>query len=118
MTKLQKMQDGEYSSFLRVLFGHESPSPVPQNLDDAEEGAGKIEWFDNSLNDSQREAIKFALASREVALIHGPPGVSHAGSKRFSWLISFVTDWQDSYFDRAHFTDVKARSTRLSLRTI
>ncbi|CAN0469770.1 unnamed protein product, partial [Ectocarpus sp. 12 AP-2014] len=27
-----------------------------------------------SLNDSQREAVAFALATRDVALIHGPPG--------------------------------------------
>lgn len=26
------------------------------------------------MNDSQKDAIRFALASREVALIHGPPG--------------------------------------------
>ena len=78
MTKLQKMQEGEYSSLIRVLFGHESPSPVPENLNDLEEAIGKVEWVDESLNDSQKEAIKFALASREVALIHGPPGVSQA----------------------------------------
>ena len=29
---------------------------------------------DLSLNDSQKEAIRFALSSREIALIHGPPG--------------------------------------------
>ncbi len=36
---------------------------------------GKIEWVDPTLNDSQKDAIRFALASREIALIHGPPGV-------------------------------------------
>lgn len=35
-----------------------------------------LDWFDPTLNSSQKEAIKFAMASREVALIHGPPGVS------------------------------------------
>lgn len=76
MTRLQKMTEDEYSSFLRVLFGLSSPSPVPQNPDGLEAGFGKIEWISESLNESQKEAIKFALASREVALIHGPPGVS------------------------------------------
>lgn len=66
------MKDDEYSSFLRVLFGLTSPSPV--SMDD--EALTEIEWVDPSLNDSQRGAIKFALASREIALIHGPPGVS------------------------------------------
>ncbi len=71
MTKLQKMKEDEYSSFLRVLFGLSSPSPVPEDLDKFE----GLEWVDDSLNESQNQAIKFALASREVALIHGPPGV-------------------------------------------
>lgn len=68
MERLQKMAEPEYSSLVRVLFGLASPSPV----DDAEL---EIDWIDARLNDSQRDAIRFALASREVALIHGPPGV-------------------------------------------
>ncbi|KAK0389585.1 hypothetical protein NLU13_3160 [Sarocladium strictum] len=73
MTKLQQMAEAEYTSFIRVLFGLSSPSPVPQDLaSDAE--LGKLIWFDPSLNDSQKDAIRFALASREIALIHGPPG--------------------------------------------
>lgn len=75
MGKLGKMQETEYSNFVRVLFGLSSPSPVPNNL--AGEG---IKWVDPSLNDSQKHAIKFALASREMALIHGPPGVSNPES--------------------------------------
>ncbi|KAH0528360.1 hypothetical protein TsFJ059_003238 [Trichoderma semiorbis] len=73
MEKLQKMGEAEHSSFIRVLFGLSSPSPVPQNLTTSDE-VGNIEWIDPTLNDSQRDAIRFALASREVALIHGPPG--------------------------------------------
>ncbi|RMY02635.1 hypothetical protein D0866_15609, partial [Hortaea werneckii] len=34
----------------------------------------EIPWNDPSLNDSQKEAIRFTLATREVSLIHGPPG--------------------------------------------
>jgi DNA polymerase alpha-associated DNA helicase A len=41
-----------------------------------DESVGNLDWFDSTLNDSQKDAIRFALASREVALIHGPPGVS------------------------------------------
>ncbi|KAL7911243.1 AAA domain-containing protein [Trichoderma velutinum] len=73
MEKLQKMGEAEYSSFIRVLFGLSSPSPVPQDLTTSDE-VGNIEWIDPTLNDSQKDAIRFALASREVALIHGPPG--------------------------------------------
>lgn len=75
MEKLRDMGESEYSSFMRVLFGLTSPSSVPSDLGkDPEYGEGKIEWFDPTLNDSQKDAIRFALASREIALIHGPPG--------------------------------------------
>ncbi|KAI1493182.1 P-loop containing nucleoside triphosphate hydrolase protein [Biscogniauxia mediterranea] len=73
MEKLQKMGESEYSIFMRVLFGLSTPSSVPQNLSTDPE-YGKIEWIDPTLNDSQKDAIRFALASKEVALIHGPPG--------------------------------------------
>ena len=36
----------------------------------------------SSLNDSQREAVAFALATRDVALIHGPPGESQPLRRR------------------------------------
>lgn len=75
MEKLQKMAEAEYSSFIRVLFGLSSPSPVSQDLA-TDPDVGNLEWVDPILNDSQKDAIRFALASREVALIHGPPGVS------------------------------------------
>lgn len=67
--RLQRMDETQYSSFVRVLFGLSSPSPVPAGYEKE-----NVEWIDPSLNDSQKEAIKFALASKEVALIHGPPG--------------------------------------------
>ncbi|KAJ1977318.1 hypothetical protein H4R35_002349 [Dimargaris xerosporica] len=31
-------------------------------------------WHDDTLNDSQRAAVRFALAANDVALVHGPPG--------------------------------------------
>lgn len=33
-----------------------------------------IEYYNESLNNSQKEAINFALKANELALIHGPPG--------------------------------------------
>jgi DNA polymerase alpha-associated DNA helicase A len=71
MTRLLKMKGDEYSGFVRVLFGLTSPSPVAEDLNQEV----KLAWIDPSLNESQKDAIRFALASREVALIHGPPGV-------------------------------------------
>ncbi|KAF5669146.1 hypothetical protein FDENT_11596 [Fusarium denticulatum] len=60
-------------TYKRVLFGLSSPSPVSEDLS-KDETVGNLEWFDPTLNDSQKNAIRFALLSREVALIHGPPG--------------------------------------------
>ncbi|RDW64090.1 DNA-binding protein SMUBP-1 [Coleophoma crateriformis] len=68
MMKLQKMKSEEYSSFVRVLFGLTTPSPVE------EISIPPDAWVDPSLNESQKDAIRFALGSREIALIHGPPG--------------------------------------------
>ena len=71
MQRLQKMKSEEYSSFVRVLFGLTSPSPVSREVVEGKD----LEWVDLSLNESQKDAIRFALISKEVALIHGPPGV-------------------------------------------
>jgi DNA polymerase alpha-associated DNA helicase A len=74
MKKLEKMAESEYSSFIRVLFGLTSPAPIATDLT-TDPDLGKMDWFDATLNDSQKDAVRFALASREIALIHGPPGV-------------------------------------------
>jgi len=36
--------------------------------------AEKIQWQDRGLNASQKEAVRMALAAKDVALVHGPPG--------------------------------------------
>ncbi|KAF1965180.1 P-loop containing nucleoside triphosphate hydrolase protein [Bimuria novae-zelandiae CBS 107.79] len=74
MSSLQKLSDSDYTPFMRVVFGQGSLSPLPSNLNDPSNPLHKLEWNDPSLNDSQKEAVRFAVASREIALIHGPPG--------------------------------------------
>lgn len=34
----------------------------------------EVGFFNKNLDDSQREAVSFALSQRELAIIHGPPG--------------------------------------------
>ncbi|KAJ5306009.1 hypothetical protein N7508_005024 [Penicillium antarcticum] len=68
MEKIVKMTDSDYSHFMRVAFGQTTP------LRPDEEAAGPVEFIDPTLNDSQKDAIRFALASQDIALIHGPPG--------------------------------------------
>lgn len=104
------MKADEYSTFVRVMFGLTSPSPVGEDL-------GTVEWIDPSLNDSQKGAIMFALASREVALIHGPPGVSSHFSA-FSWLLIISTDGENSYVDRAYTANAQAESSSIGLWTL
>ncbi|GLA02226.1 DNA-binding protein SMUBP-2 [Aspergillus niger] len=68
MEKMVKMAESERTHFMRVAFGHTSPM-LPDY-----DSIGALEFTDPTLNDSQKEAIRFALAAREIALIHGPPG--------------------------------------------
>jgi superfamily I DNA and/or RNA helicase len=48
-----------------ILLGDVPPSFGPEN---------DLTLLDSTLNDSQREAVRFALSARDVAVLHGPPG--------------------------------------------
>ena len=76
MEKMQKLEAKDQSTLARILFGLESPSSVPADQEAIERDIGLDDFIDQTLNDSQQDAVRFALCSREVALIHGPPGVS------------------------------------------
>ena len=54
------------SRLIEVLLGMVMPSRCDITHD--------VSFFDDSLNDSQKAAVRFALESAEVACIHGPPG--------------------------------------------
>ena len=73
---LDRIKDGSrFSALHNALFGVGSLSSphqtLPPQLLDKE---GSIVYENNNLNQSQREAINFALLQRELAVIHGPPG--------------------------------------------
>ncbi|KAL9101582.1 MAG: hypothetical protein Q9163_003182 [Psora crenata] len=70
MERLRKMEEKDQTLLMRILFGLESPTTITQDLRNCED----ITFFDPALNEPQKDAVSFALASREVALIHGPPG--------------------------------------------
>ena len=54
----------------KVVFAGVPPAPR-----EAKAGEEKARvWFQERMTESQREAIEFALASGDVACIHGPPG--------------------------------------------
>lgn len=68
LLKLLKTPETSYTTLQNVLLGLSSPG-TPQM-----DAFNEVEFFDPTLNDSQKDAIRFALASPDVALIHGPPG--------------------------------------------
>ncbi|CEG77561.1 hypothetical protein RMATCC62417_12286 [Rhizopus microsporus] len=63
---LQQRCDEGGSGLINVLLG-QSDISTPQRMSD-------IQFFDETLNGSQKEAVRFALGSNEIALVHGPPG--------------------------------------------
>lgn len=58
-------KDAASSPLQQVLFGLQSP-----DIEQTE----PVNFFDETLNQSQREAVQFALDSKHIALVHGPPG--------------------------------------------
>ena len=52
MTRLQKLQDQEYTPFIRVLFGQATPTPLPADLNDPANPLHKLECNDPTLNDA------------------------------------------------------------------
>jgi len=60
------IQMGPSANLVPVLFGENSPM--------RSKDAVKFSPFNKNLDDSQKEAISKALRSRDVFLLHGPPG--------------------------------------------
>ncbi|KAG1835426.1 AAA domain-containing protein [Suillus variegatus] len=58
--------DYELTPLIRVLLGMSPPSEMIP--------IAELKFFDESLNPSQQQAVRFSLESQEVACIHGPPG--------------------------------------------
>ena len=76
MTKLRDCSSSQYTPLIETLFGRSTPSSGLRGKPSLSSAEMDLTFFDASLNDSQKDAIRFALAAQEVALIHGPPGVS------------------------------------------
>lgn len=79
---------------MNVLLGVSKPSKVQEVKD--------VEFFDDKLNTSQQEAIRFALGSPEVGCIHGPPGKFGASMGLNFDILQYSRDGQDAYTHRNH----------------
>ncbi|XP_066385271.1 uncharacterized protein [Miscanthus floridulus] len=60
------VQTGPSANLVPVLFGEKAPMRSKDTM--------KFSPFNKNLDDSQKEAISKALGSRDVFLLHGPPG--------------------------------------------
>ena|SRR5215471_17612372 len=67
MERLRDTPISELSSLATILLGRTKPSAVHELID--------VKFIDETLNDSQKDAVRFSLSAPEIALIHGPPGV-------------------------------------------
>ncbi|XP_050417004.1 DNA-binding protein SMUBP-2 [Patella vulgata] len=63
---LNKYTSGPAGNLINILFDVSSLSPPSQGFN--------IEFFNENLDESQREAVRFSLLQKELAVIHGPPG--------------------------------------------
>lgn len=68
MKFISKINLDTADSLIRVLFNR---SPLTYDT-----GGEDIEFFDSTLNESQKAAILHSLSANEVSLIHGPPGTA------------------------------------------
>ncbi|KFO93163.1 DNA-binding protein SMUBP-2, partial [Buceros rhinoceros silvestris] len=66
LNALKQYRGGPASDLIDVLFFSSDPSAFSETK--------PLKLHNDSLDASQREAISFSLAQRELAIIHGPPG--------------------------------------------
>ncbi|XP_041650769.1 DNA-binding protein SMUBP-2 [Cheilinus undulatus] len=66
LNALNGYSNGPAGNLISVLFGDTKPSSQSQ--------PNEVDFFNPNLDDSQRDAVSFALSQRELAVIHGPPG--------------------------------------------
>ncbi|XP_017504092.3 DNA-binding protein SMUBP-2 isoform X3 [Manis javanica] len=66
LTALRRHHCGPAATLIEVLFGGAAPSPACEIHSPV--------FYNTSLDDSQKAAVSFALAQKELAIIHGPPG--------------------------------------------
>lgn len=68
-----KERQGIAHHLLDIAF--DRADPLPSNFS---ANAGPSQWFNEKLDQSQRDAVTFALSSRDISIIHGPPGTGNS----------------------------------------
>ena len=75
MSVLQYMRNMKCSLLTNVLLEIGQPSIPYTGLSPKIVKGNDIEFFNPKLDESQKDAIRFALRQRELAIVHGPPGM-------------------------------------------
>jgi superfamily I DNA and/or RNA helicase len=65
LERARAAERGRLAELRDILLGHAAPAFGPE---------ADFAPLDPALNGPQRDAVRFALAARDVAIIHGPPG--------------------------------------------
>ncbi|XP_042640469.1 DNA-binding protein SMUBP-2 isoform X2 [Tyto alba] len=66
LNALKQYHGGPASDLIDVLFFSSDPSAFSETK--------PLKLYNDSLDASQRDAVSFSLAQRELAIVHGPPG--------------------------------------------
>ncbi|KAI7863129.1 AAA domain-containing protein [Spinellus fusiger] len=65
LERIKALGESGVSEMAKTLLGLSKPSaPIDQS---------DIVFYDETLNESQKDAVRFALGAPEIALVHGPP---------------------------------------------
>uniref|UniRef100_T1J117 DNA helicase n=1 Tax=Strigamia maritima TaxID=126957 RepID=T1J117_STRMM len=65
---LRKYNGSTANHLINVLFNNSAPSDPLNVIND------DVVFFNENLDSLQKEAVKFALKQKEIAVVHGPPG--------------------------------------------
>lgn len=68
MNKLKELDLGRKNKVIEILLGESTYDPPSESRTE------RVTFFDSKLNDSQKNAISFAIHDSPLTIIHGPPG--------------------------------------------
>jgi len=74
-TAISSLLTSAPSNLINILMGQTTPSPPhTSHPPPCTNSQGKLEFLDQGLDSSQRDAAEFTLLQRELSVVHGPPG--------------------------------------------
>lgn len=92
VNSLTKNSNDEVLEYIRaILWGLSDPSESYNEFPDDLHNQVSKNWYNENLNEVQQEAVIHAMQSKELAVIHGPPGTG-----KTTTLVEFIKkSWLD-----------------------